>query len=100
MGPVIAQDLATRDLLPGTHLFDSGYVDADFLVTAQRQHQIDVVGPPLGSYSWQHQIGQGYDLQAFVIDWEAEQAHCPQGHTSVKWTPGRDVWGSRRAHPV
>ena len=59
-------------------------MDADFLVTAQRQHQIDVVGPPFGSYGWQHQIGQGYDLQAFVIDWEAAQAHCPQGQTSVK----------------
>jgi transposase len=93
MGPAIAQDLATRDLLPGTHLLDSGYVDTDFLVTAQRQHQIDVVGPPFGSYSWQHKIEHGYDLQAFAIDWEAEQARCPQGHTSVKWTPGRDVSG-------
>ena len=93
MGPVIVQDLATRDLLPGTHLLDSGYVDADFLVTAQRQYQVDVVGPPFGSYSWQHQIGQGYDLQAFAIDWEAAQARCPQGHASVKWTPGRDVSG-------
>ena len=49
MGPAIAHDLAARDLLPGPHLRDSGYVDADFLVTAQRQHQIDVVGPPFGS---------------------------------------------------
>jgi transposase len=93
MGPAIAHDLAARDLLPGTHLLDSGYVDADFLVTAQRQHQIDVVGPPFGSYSWQHQIGQGYGLQAFGIDWEAQLACCPQGHTSVKWTPGHDMRG-------
>ena len=92
MGPPIVQDLAARDLLPGTHLLDSGYVDADFLVTAQ-QHQIDVVGPPFGSYSWQHKIAHGYDLQAFVLDWDAHQAHCPQGHTSVKWTPGHDVSG-------
>jgi transposase len=92
MGPPIVQDLAARDLLPGTHLFDSGYGDADFLVTAQ-QHQIDIVGPPFGSYSWQHKIAHGYDLQAFVLDWEAQQAHCPQGHTSVKWTPGHDVSG-------
>ena len=35
MGPAIQQDLADRDLLPGTHLLDSGYVDADLLVTAQ-----------------------------------------------------------------
>jgi transposase len=33
MGPAIQQDLASRDLLPGTHLLDSGYVDADLLVT-------------------------------------------------------------------
>jgi transposase len=92
MGPPILQDLAARDLLPGTHLLDSGYVDADFLVPAQ-QHQVDVVGPPFGSYSWQHKIADGYDLQAFVLDWDAQQAHCPQGHTRVKWTPGRDVSG-------
>jgi transposase len=93
MGPLIQADLATRDLLPGVHLLDGGYVDAELLVTAQAAHQIDVVGPPFGSYSHQRQAGQGYDLQAFVIDWEANQARCPQGHTSVKWTPGRDVSG-------
>jgi transposase len=92
MGPPIVQDLAARALLPGTHLLASGYVDADFLVTAQ-QPQIDVVGPPFGAYSWQPQIAHGYDLQAFVLDWDAQQAHCPQGHTSVKWTPGHAVSG-------
>jgi transposase len=46
MGPIVQHDLAQRDLLPGTHLLDRGYVDADLLVTAQTQHQIDVVGPP------------------------------------------------------
>jgi len=52
--------------LPGTHLLDSGYVDAAFLVTAQRAYHIDVVGPPFGSYSWQHTIDHGDDLQVFV----------------------------------
>jgi transposase len=93
MGPAIVHDLAARDLLPGTHLLDSGYVDADFLVTAQTQHRVDVVGPAFGSYSRQYQTGQGYDLQAFVLDWEAQQARCPQGHTSVHWRPGHDVSG-------
>jgi transposase len=93
MGPVIRQDLADRAVLPGTHLLDSGYVDADLLVTAQTQHQIDVIGPPFGSYSRQRREGAGYDLQAFVIDWEAQQARCPQGHTSVHWRPGHDVSG-------
>jgi transposase len=93
MGPTIHRDLAQRELLPGTHLLDSGYVDADLLVTAQTQHQIDVMGPPFGSYSRQRREGEGYDLQAFIIDWEAEQARCPQGHTSVNWRPGHDVSG-------
>jgi transposase len=93
MGPAIHQDLADRDLLPGTHLLDSGYVDADLLVTAHTPHQIDVIGPPFGSYSRQRREGQGYDLQAFAINWEAQQARCPQGHTSVHWRPGRDVSG-------
>jgi transposase len=75
------------------HLLDGGYVDAELLVTAQTNHQIDVVGPPFGSYSHQRRAGQGYDLSAFVLDWEAKQACCPQGQTSVKWTPGRDVSG-------
>jgi transposase len=75
-------------------VLDSGYVDADFLVTAQTQHQIDVVGPAFGSYSRQHQSGQGYDLQALVLDWDAQQARGPQGQTSVHWRPGHDVSGN------
>ena len=93
MGPVIQQGLATRDLLPSTHLLDGGYVDAELLVTAQTKHQVDVVGPTFGSYSRQRMAGQGYDLSAFLLDWEAKQARCPQGQTSVKWTPGWDVSG-------
>jgi transposase len=68
-------------------------VDAEMLVTAQTERQIDVVGPTFGSYSRQRRAGQGYDLGAFVMEWEAQQARCPQGQTSVKWTPGRDVSG-------
>ena len=52
-----------------------------------------MVGPTFGSSSRQRLAGQGYDLSAFVIDWEAKPARCPQGQTSVKWTPGRDVSG-------
>ncbi len=64
---------------------DSGYVASHFLVHAQTQHQVDVVGPPFGSYSRQYKAGQGYDLHALVIDWD---------RTSVKWTPGRDWKGN------
>jgi transposase len=93
MGPRIQDDLAMRDLLPGVHLLDGGYVDAALLATAQSSHQIDVVGPPFGSYSHQRRAREGYDLGAFRIDWETRQARCPQGQTSIRWTPGRDVSG-------
>jgi transposase len=96
MGEPIEQDLAERDLLPGTHLVDSGSVVADLLVSGPRTHHIDVVGPPLGSSSRQNRDNQGYDLHSFVMNWEAQQATCPQGHRSVKWTPGHSPWG----HPV
>jgi hypothetical protein len=46
LGPAIQDDLAQRDLLPGTHWLASGYGDAAFLVTAQTQQHLDVVGPP------------------------------------------------------
>jgi len=92
MGPTLQQDLAQRDLLPGMHLVDSGYVDAEFLVTAQ-SHQIDVVGPLSSNSGWQSRAATGYGLDAFALDWEAESARCPQGAHSVRWTPGRDVTG-------
>lgn len=92
MGPTIQHALVARNVAPGTHVLDSGYIDSEFLVSAQT-HQIAVLGPPFGSYSRQYKAGGGYDLQAFTLDWETEQARCPQGHTSVKWTPGHDWVG-------
>jgi hypothetical protein len=47
------------------------------VVAPQTQHQIDVVGPPFGSYSHQRRAGQGYDLNAFVIDWETQKYIAP-----------------------
>jgi hypothetical protein len=62
MGPLIQDDWAMRHLLPSMHLLDGGYVDAELLVTAQTVHQVDVVGPPFGSYSHQRRAGEGDDL--------------------------------------
>jgi hypothetical protein len=27
----------------------------------------------------------------FLVDWEKQQATCPQGHTSPSWTPAKDL---------
>ena len=63
MGPPIQQELA-RDLLPGQQLFDAGYVDAELLVTAQRQHQIE---GPLGQLGLAKSRGNGVWLRGLCV---------------------------------
>jgi transposase len=53
----IHEALAQRTLLPGEHFLDSGYVDANLLVTSQRGLGIEVVGPVRPDSSWQAQAG-------------------------------------------
>ncbi len=85
MTPEIHAHLAERDLLPGEHLLDTGYMSADNLVDGQKQN-IDLIGPVSKDPSWQAQAGEGFDSAAFFIDWEKKQATCPQGHPSRKWS--------------
>src|SRR5215212_2303641 len=42
--PDVHQDLAERDLLPGLHVVDTGYVDAELLVTTPAQFGVDLLG--------------------------------------------------------
>jgi transposase len=35
--------------------------------------------------SWQSKAGNGFDVAHFHLDWQAQQATCPQGHTSHRW---------------
>jgi transposase len=92
MTPVIHAHLAQRDLLPGEHLVDSGYMTADHLVSS-REHGIDLVGPVADDLSWQAQAREGFASTAFVIDWQAQQARCPQGHLSQKWNVKNEPHG-------
>ena len=87
------QALAAAGLLPRTHLMDAGYVDAGILVSSQQHYDVTVVGPVSADHSWQAKEG-GYDASQFLIDWQAQQAICPQGQTSVKWTAKTDQQGS------
>jgi transposase len=85
MTPEIHKHLAERDLLPGEHLLDSGYMSADNLVDSQKQ-RVDLVGLVAEDPSWQARAGEGFESAAFSIDWEKKQATCPQGHPSHKWS--------------
>lgn len=57
---------------------------------SQEEYGIDLVGPTRPDVKWQAQQQLGYDAGHFAIDWSAEQATCPQGHTSISWTPAID----------
>src|SRR5262249_1762818 len=37
--------------------------------------------------SWQARADQGFDVSHFQIDWTLQQATCPQGQMSYRWTP-------------
>jgi DDE family transposase len=81
----IQEELAKRDLEPSEQIVDTGYVDADLLVSSQEKHGIRLVGPVLSDNSWQAKEGKGFDAAHFQLDWENEIATCPQGQTSHRW---------------
>ena len=81
----VHQGLAERDLLPGEHLVDAGYVRGPNLVASEHDHRIDLVGPIYEDRQWQAKAKQGFDAAHFRVDWDARQATCPQGKLSVRW---------------
>ncbi len=86
MTAVIQEDLAQHHLLPEEQIVDTGYVDAELLVSSQRQHGLKLVGPVLSDNSWQAKAGKGFDVAHFHLDWQAQLATCPQGQSSSRWS--------------
>ncbi len=80
--------LAAKDLLPAEHFVDPAYVDAGLLIESQRDHGVSLEGPVRGVAN-QYARAKGYEQHHFTVDWEREQATCPQGKTSVTWRAGR-----------
>lgn len=88
--PVIHAALAERALLPDKHLVDTGFLDAALLVSSRNDFQVDLVGPTRGDYHWQARDGTGFAVEHFAINWEHQRATCPEGNTSISWTPAID----------
>ncbi|MCY0924530.1 transposase, partial [Streptomyces sp. H27-G5] len=88
--------LAERELVPDEHLVDAGYVDAEQVHHARRDHGIDLVGP-IGKITNREQTtGDFFDSTRFTVDWDQRRALCPGGQTSVQWREAR----SHRGTPV
>jgi transposase len=90
MTATIHAELDRKELLPTQHLVDTGYVHAKLLVESERDYQIDLVGPTRKNYHWQATQHTGFDTDHFLVDWELQQATCPEGHISSSWTPAID----------
>ena len=88
--PTIQAKLAGRDLPPGEHIVDGGYVTADHLVSSQQAYGIDLLGPVPQDHSWQAKADDGFAAAQFVIQWDTQTATCPQGKSSVSWLPRQD----------
>ena len=95
MTSVIDDALAARGLAPGRHYLDSGYLSAAIVAQEARRHGIALIGPLLADTSAQARAGNGYARADFTADYDAMTVTCPQGKTSISWSPcrqnGRDA---------
>jgi transposase len=89
----IHQHLQEKELLPKDHLVDAGYVDARALAEGKSIYGLDLIGPTKPDPSWQARQAKLYGLAKFTIDWEKEQATCPQGQVSLRWYPTQNPYG-------
>jgi transposase len=89
----IQQALVDKGLPPAQHIVDQGYVSAEEMLKSRNQHQIELCGELREDASWQNLAGSGYAISDFQLDWVQQQARCPEGKLSRKWTPKTDNKG-------
>lgn len=85
MTTIIQEELVKAGLGPQEQIVDTGYVDAELLARSQQQG-IKLVGPTMPDSSWQAKAGKGFDLAHFSLDWGKQQATCPQGQQSSRFS--------------
>ncbi|MGB6161720.1 MAG: transposase [Pseudonocardiaceae bacterium] len=81
--------LERRGLLPGQHYLDSGYPSAELMTRSRTECGVELITPLLGDHSPQARAGAGYDRASVTIDFDRQQATCPQGQISSSWNPVR-----------
>jgi IS5 family transposase len=83
----VHDELAGKNLAPGRHYTDSGYLSAALVVSELARHGIALIGPLLGDTSAQARAGHGYARADFTVDYDTRTVTCPQGKTAANWTP-------------
>jgi hypothetical protein len=87
MTSVIDDELAGKNLAPGRHYLDSGYLSAALVVAEAARHGTALIGPLLADNSAQARAANGYARAAFAVDYQARTVTCPQGKTAASWSP-------------
>jgi hypothetical protein len=87
MTGAIHGDLAGKNLAPGRHYIDSGYLSTALAVSALTTWGIALAGPLLADTSAQARAGQGYARADFTVDYATTTVTCPQGKTARSWSP-------------
>jgi transposase len=90
----IHEALKEKHLLPDKHIVDTGYLDAKLLVESWQNYGVDLLGPTRDDYHWQAREGKGFAAKHFAVDWQQQRVTCPQGKTSVSWTPLVNRYGT------
>jgi transposase len=77
----IQERLISRDLKPAEHYVDQGYTSGANLAHST-DREIELIGPVSVDTSGKP---EGYRQSDFELDFEAQQATCPEGKTSMVW---------------
>jgi transposase len=90
----IQQALINKEVAPRDHLVDAAYIAAELLVSSRDEQSITLRGPARPNPNWQAKVEGAYTLADFVVDWEHQQVHCPQGKTATSWAARSDATGT------
>jgi transposase len=92
--PKVHEDLQAKDLLPAVHLVDTGFLDAELIVTSKQGYGVELLGPTRKDRRWQARAGEGFGAEHFAVDFRRRKAVCPAGRESVEWVPRVDNRGN------
>jgi transposase len=87
----IQHALVAKQLPPSEPFVDAASMDAELLVHSREAYGITLRGPARPNPNWPARVEGAYPLTAFVVDWERQQVHCPQGHSATSWTERGDA---------
>ncbi len=85
----IHRALEKKNLLPAMHLADTGFVDAELVLAAGQNYNIDLLGPSHLDRQWQSRNNPQFCAENFLIDWQRKKATCPAGKESSSWSDAR-----------